>query len=368
MNENRKYLEQLCEQVTFQSSNGIALLPQSIMFDLEIPESAIVRNAQDEGKPVLLYSQYGAITKSFDELAKKVQYVLNTPVEKKKKFLESTAVTWFGRVAAACLFFTILGNNVPISEFKIPKPTAPQQLIIPDGGIFSYTFNDRESIYRVAKYAICRFKATVPSPAEIDNYIEEVVSIYNLTRLSDEPRINSTITIPKGLTLTFYPPQNIKNIQEKQLVNVYRYFSSLVTDSFAYITGDWCERGTGGGQPHYGIDVAANLGEEILSPMDGQVVLSSGDASGRIVGIVKDNMIVFYAHMDKRYVKSGQQVKAGQPVGTIGMTGRTSGPHVHIGYGIRTETASDLVFGNSTYRLTDPKLFFYRKMYLEGMN
>jgi murein DD-endopeptidase MepM/ murein hydrolase activator NlpD len=102
--------------------------------------------------------------------------------------------------------------------------------------------------------------------------------------------------------------------------------------------------------------------------MDGEAVITTGAASGRTVGIVKDNMIVTFSHLDKRFFTNGAHVKAGQVIGTVGMTGRTSGPHVHVGYGIRTQTKSDLVFGKYTYRLTDPKLFFYRKMYLEGIS
>jgi cellulose biosynthesis protein BcsQ len=368
MSENRRYLEKLCEQVVFRSNNGVSLLPQSIMFDLEIPESAIIRNAQDEGIPVLNYKQYGAINKAFDELAKRVQYVLNTPVKKRLTIFQSAAWTGAGRLAAAGIFLGIIGFNPAIEQFSVPRPIAPQQLVIPEGGVYSHTFKNGENIYRVAKYSICRFKAVVPSPEEISNYIEETISIYNLTRFSNEPKIKNVYKISPGFKLTFYQPKNISNNQAEQLVNVYRYFNSLVSDPLAYITGDWCERGTGGGQPHYGIDVAANLGEKVLCPMDGEAVITTGAASGRTVGIVKDNMIVTFSHLDKRFFTNGAHVKAGQVIGTVGMTGRTSGPHVHVGYGIRTQTKSDLVFGKYTYRLTDPKLFFYRKMYLEGIS
>jgi murein DD-endopeptidase MepM/ murein hydrolase activator NlpD len=240
--------------------------------------------------------------------------------------------------------------------------------MIPDGGVYSHVFKNGDNVYRIAKYAICRFKAIVPSPKEIDWYIDETISIYNRTRFTDDPKIKNAYCIPAGLKVTFYPPENINNQQEKQLLHVYKYFNSLVSDHLAYITGDWCERGTGGGQPHYGIDVAAAQGEKVFSPMDGEVVITNGANAGRTVGIVKDNMIVTFSHLDKRFFANGMQVKAGQVIGTIGMTGRTSGPHVHIGYGIRTQTSSDIVFGKYTYRLTDPKLFFYRKMYLEGIS
>ena len=174
-------------------------------------------------------------------------------------------------------------------------------------------------------------------------------------------------TISKGMTVTFYPPQKIVNPQERQLVPVYKYFMDLVDDKNAYITGDWCERGTGGGQPHYGMDIAGNFGSKVFTPIDGEVVTTSSASGGRTVGVVYDGTVVFFMHLDKRFFKSGDKIKKGEALGTIGMTGRTSGPHVHIGYGIRSQTRSDLVFGKSHYRLTDPKLFFYRQMYLSRL-
>ena len=64
---------------------------------------------------------------------------------------------------------------------------------------------------------------------------------------------------------------------------------------------------------------------------------------------------------------TGDRVKKGAVVGTIGMSGRTSGPHVHIGYGIRSQSAEGTHFGKHNYKLTDPKLFFYREVYMVGL-
>jgi murein DD-endopeptidase MepM/ murein hydrolase activator NlpD len=142
---------------------------------------------------------------------------------------------------------------------------------------------------------------------------------------------------------------------------------NVVSDKYAYLTGDWCERGQGGGTPHYGMDVAAKLGCSIITPIDGEIILKTNATAGNVVGVIKDGSILFFAHMDKRIVKNGQKVKTGQILGTVGMTGRTSGPHVHIGYGIKSQTRSDISFGNYNYRITDPKLFFYRKMYIDNI-
>jgi murein DD-endopeptidase MepM/ murein hydrolase activator NlpD len=70
--------------------------------------------------------------------------------------------------------------------------------------------------------------------------------------------------------------------------------------------------------------------------------------------------------LENRFVKDGDAVKKGMPVGTIGMTGRTSGPHVHVTYGIMSLSRHDISFAQNNYRVTDPKHLFY-KMAFGGM-
>lgn len=364
MNENRKFLENLCEQVTFTSNSGISILPQSIIFDLEIPESAIVRNAQDEGLSIYQYQQYGKVNKAFDELARLVQYVLNS-CGTDNRFVKTVNRIRNGiYVLAATLIISVLGIQMPVVTDESPRPVAPQQLVIPSDGVFTHTFKHGETLHRLAKYAICRFRATVPTWEEINAYVDEVVAIHNLTRRDDEPKISAS-SIPPGLSVTFYPPMEIYNYQGEHLVQVYNYFVKMVDDPYAYVTGDWCERGTGGGQPHYGIDVACNNGALVYAPIDGFAVLSSSSNGGRTLGIINDETVVFFCHLDKRFFVPGARIKQGQAIGTVGMTGRTSGPHAHIGYGIRSQSAGDMLLGNHRYRVTDPKLFFYREKYLE---
>jgi murein DD-endopeptidase MepM/ murein hydrolase activator NlpD len=231
--------------------------------------------------------------------------------------------------------------------------------------VVEHIFTGGESLYKLAKFAICYFRAIVPSNADVNAYAAEVADIHNQTRMPGEATIGSLQAIPVGTVVKFYPPSFILNPREKQLVPVYRYFTALVKDPFAYMTGDWCERGTGGGTPHYGLDVASNLATEITAPIDGVAYLRNSIQAGHVLGIVNNNNVIFFAHMDKRFLKDGELVKKGQAVGTVGLTGKTSGPHVHIGYGIRAPKIDGVQFGNAFYKLTDPKLFFYREKFLD---
>ncbi len=364
MNENRKFLENLCEQITFTGAKSISYLPQSVIFDLEIPESATVRSAQDRGVPVYQYQHYGRINKAFDELAKRVQSVLNSPLCEIRQNSLYVSFDRYRIVPAIAVIICIFGKMGIIPSSYAPRPVAPQQVTTSSGDVFTHIFSNGESINRLAKYAICRFRAKVPSWQEVDEYIDEIIAVHNLTRQENEPRISKYL-IPAGTAITFYPPMAIKNEQESNLKEVYNYFVGLVDDPFAYITGDWCERGTGGGRPHYGIDIGANLGSRIFAPVSGRAALSSSNQAGRTLGIVNGETVIFFCHLDRRYPAEGDFVKKGQVIGTVGLTGVTSGPHVHIGYGIRSPNRGDLKFGNYYYRITDPKLFFYREMYLE---
>gem|GEM_PF-3021412 len=83
---------------------------------------------------------------------------------------------------------------------------------------------------------------------------------------------------------------------------------------------------------HSGIDLAAPKGTPIRASGAGQVV-SAGwrGAYGRVVEIDhNEGLTTLYAHMDKYTVKLGQTVVAGQAIGTVGNTGRSTGPHLHF--------------------------------------
>ena len=370
MIENRRFLDGLCEQVLVKSDSGVSVIPQSIMFDLEIPDSAIIRDAQDEGKSVHQYHQYSAAAKAFEELAKRVQYVLNSPVRRARRRIWDFAANsgpYVYRLAAALIVLACLGLNFPASNTPAPRPIAPQQLVESSEGVCMHTFHEGESIYKWAKCFICRYRAVVPRYNDVIEYVDEMVDVYNKTRTPYEEKIDNPDAVPAHTKIAFFSPSRIVNPRQKQLVPAYRFFMGIVKDSCTYITGDWCERGMGGGQPHYGIDVAGKLGAPIISPIDGIAVQQESFSGGRMLGIIKEGAILYFAHMSARFVTTGQYVKKGQAVGAIGITGQTSGPHVHVGYGIKSLSGDGIHFGKSCYKLTDPKLFFYREAYLADL-
>ncbi|MGF1743654.1 peptidoglycan DD-metalloendopeptidase family protein [Vibrio minamisatsumaniensis] len=88
---------------------------------------------------------------------------------------------------------------------------------------------------------------------------------------------------------------------------------------------------TGKVRAHRGTDYAAPVGTPIWAAGDGIVQKSSyNQFNGNYVFIRHSNTyITKYLHMKKRLVKTGQRVKQGQTIGTLGGTGRVTGPHLH---------------------------------------
>ena len=87
----------------------------------------------------------------------------------------------------------------------------------------------------------------------------------------------------------------------------------------------------GGGAFHKGLDINNRMGTPIIATARGTVTLSGYDgAYGISVEIDHGGGIVTkYAHMQRSNVKSQQWVKRGEVIGYVGMTGRTTGPHLH---------------------------------------
>ncbi|HHX8434598.1 TPA: peptidoglycan DD-metalloendopeptidase family protein [Vibrio diabolicus] len=88
---------------------------------------------------------------------------------------------------------------------------------------------------------------------------------------------------------------------------------------------------TGRVRPHRGTDYAAPVGTPIWAAGDGVVQKSSYNKfNGNYVFIKHSNTyITKYLHLTKRTVRVGQRVKQGQTIGTLGGTGRVTGPHLH---------------------------------------
>lgn len=83
---------------------------------------------------------------------------------------------------------------------------------------------------------------------------------------------------------------------------------------------------------HMGLDIAAATGTEVVATNAGKVVLSQELilVGNTVIIDHGEGLLSIYQHMDSRTVELGEMVTLGQPIGTVGSTGFSSGAHLHF--------------------------------------
>ncbi len=100
--------------------------------------------------------------------------------------------------------------------------------------------------------------------------------------------------------------------------------------------------------PHYGIDFAGNLGTPIKAMASGVVTLAKRDLYFTGATLIFDHghgISTLYMHLDKIFVEKGDIVKQGDIIGTVGSSGRSTGPHLDVRlnwFGTRLDPATVL--------------------------
>ena len=131
---------------------------------------------------------------------------------------------------------------------------------------------------------------------------------------------------------------NISIGKARSINTAYDFFK----DKFIYPIDKYIITGVFGSQrilngkprrPHYGIDFHAPEGTPVRAMMDGEVTLVNKDmyfTGGTIIFDHGHGISTLYMHMKDINVKVGEKIKQGQIVGTLGQSGRATGPHLDI--------------------------------------
>ncbi len=221
---------------------------------------------------------------------------------------------------------------------------------------FDYTFDGKENLRRIARYAIGRFNAVISDDNMIRQYLEETISENGYKGQGWES--NMLAVPPQGTVIKFSRPDNLGKTAADSIGAAWKYWTSILSDSIAYITEFYNERGIGG-RKHNGIDIASRKGARILAPFSAKAYTSRDERGGVIMGLVREKDVMLFMHCDQLLYLDGQEVMQGDPIATVGMTGHTTGPHAHVVTGVIDKRGNKRI-GNVKYKVIDPIAWYYK--------
>lgn len=176
---------------------------------------------------------------------------------------------------------------------------AGQYIVIPAGGLIHRVVQG-DTLWDVAlRYGVA---------------LEEILSVNNLS--PDEPlMVGVDLLIPATLPQTDLEDRNERGLFKWPVLGP-------VTSPF----------GLRDGKPHEGLDIAAGAGTPVRAAAKGQVVYAGpADTYGLLIILAHPGgWTTYYAHCERIEVTIGQAVSAGELIGAVGSTGRSTGPHLHF--------------------------------------
>ncbi len=179
------------------------------------------------------------------------------------------------------------------------------------------------------------YASVVPEQTQENKEAEEVKEEKNeknekitQTDLSESALVVNVLPSQKGEDIISATPSNVSLKKYKLSESMVVPVNGKTTSEFGYryhpIDGDL--------RFHAGMDIAAEAGENIYAAFDGEVVEASYDQwNGNFMKIKhNDNILTVYCHCESLNVKKGDVIRAGEIIGSVGSTGRSTGPHLHF--------------------------------------
>ena len=261
------------------------------------------------------------------------------------------------RIKLLAIFFSLLLTSCALNkqifisnncEFPINSPYPGGVL---SAEITNRKFNEKEEIVTeglksyICKYSSNNYKVFVPIPLDFKktrieikqgnnllNSIEVLKKNYRESRItiSNEEYVSPSKDLLPRIREEYELSQKAKNTVSALKIKNWEMtipVQGLMSSEFGvrrFINNEPRNR-------HSGMDIAAPEGTEVITPLSGEVIISSNFFyKGNVIYVNHGaGLVSSYSHLSKLEVKKGDKIKTGDIIGLVGQTGRVTGPHLH---------------------------------------
>jgi murein DD-endopeptidase MepM/ murein hydrolase activator NlpD len=243
---------------------------------------------------------------------------------------------WIFTLLLCALPFFIASQ--PAREVSNLRNIANDVLKYSEKGDIVHVLKAGESLTQIARFAIGKYNSLVSTEAMIKEYLK-----------NNELSLDSKIS--PGDTLRLKLP-TFKNPNNKSMQGAWSFFTGLLNDSLAYITELYNVKNKSI-RRHDGIDIGARSGTRILAPFSGTAWTMEDTRGGLMIAIAREKDVLVFMHCEQRFYLNGQAVMEGDPIASVGTSGHTTGPHVHVAVGKITPNGERRI-GSLRYNILDP--------------
>jgi len=232
----------------------------------------------------------------------------------------------------------IIGKTIKNAKVFIDK----KEIKVSQEGYFAFGL-DRDRKYDVT--------VTVKSKDNTEKIIKKVLKReYKIQRIDD---LEEKKVTPPEEVYERIKKENKLIANAREINSDLNFFKDkfLVPVDDAIITGVYGSQRILNGKPkwpHYGLDFAQKKGAPVKAMLNGTVTLAEKDlyyTGGTLIFDHGHGISTLYMHLNDIYVEKDQKIKQGDIIGTVGATGRATGPHLDIRlnwFGTRLDPATAL--------------------------
>lgn len=197
--------------------------------------------------------------------------------------------------------------------------------------VYVSTFQEAESVVNSLKEKNSSNIEGISIVEKYETQLQPIISSEEaISKLYVEPI--KKVVVAKNTSSTKYSATGSVNTASKTSsakanigINLIRPVSGIITSRFG--VGSSIRRSS-----HTGLDIATSTGTPIVAAASGTVTFSGWKGSyGNMIVVSHGNGVqTYYGHCNKLYVSAGTSVTQGQTIATVGSTGNSTGPHLHL--------------------------------------